>query len=90
MSNTTNGRVELSMEEVEDVVGGTLSVRTAGGVDGIVWYDMDHNILGQYRILTSKEQVVELLKRTYWNLEGDGTRDQQMLEILRAGGHIAF
>ena len=89
MSENKGKRTELSMDEVEEVVGGTLSVRTSkSGVDGIVWYDINHNVLGTYKIKTSKKEVTDLLKKTYWNLEGDGTRDQQMLDILRAGGHI--
>ena len=88
MAENKDKRTELSMDEVEEVVGGTLSIRSSNGVDGIVWYDIDHNVLGTYRILTSKSEVADLFKTTYWNLEGDGTRDQQMLDILRAGGHI--
>ena len=81
-------RKAIDMKELENVTGGSLYCNTnSDGVKVLERLDADHNVIGTWRILTSKNDVYSELKEKYFDLEGN--KDLVMIDILLSEGKIA-
>lgn len=63
-----NKRVELDLDDLESVVGGMLSVDTENGVKVVKRYNAKHEVIGTWRILTTKTDVFTQMQQEYWQL----------------------
>ena len=82
-----SNRVEINEDSLEMVTGGSLYCNTVNGVKVLEQLDSEHNVIHTWKILTTKNDVYNEMKRTYFTL--DGNKDLAMLEILLREGKIS-
>lgn len=73
-------RVNLNIDDMENVTGGSLYCKTVNGVKVLEQLDADHNVINTWRILTTKNDVYNEMKEKYFTLEGN--KDMAMVSIL--------
>lgn len=76
-------RKELNLNQLESVTGGMLSVDTVNGEKVLLRYNAKHEVIGRWKILTSKGAIFDQMKTEYWSLGDEG-----MVAKLLAEGKI--